>query len=518
MTSDLKEIVEFVARDIVQSGTAIVFGVPGGGVGLDLIDKLSKLGTRFVTTHSEASAAIMAGTVGRLSGCAGTSFSIKGPGLANMLPGLAVCHFESLPLVALSESYSPSDLDRGHKWLDHSSLVKSVTKGCHYLGGSGQGYLKASELALHETPGPVLLNLIHSCQDKQEVGYTKNTNSDDRSEILRVIEVSQRPVVIAGSLGVREKWSLELNRLHCPVFTTASAKGLVEEHLPHAAGVFTGKGLQLAPESAIIPEADLVVGLGLEIGEVLSGIPFHCRAINITAKDDSVSRYQFHAIGSIEDCEEVFGALAEKKWGIEQCNWARNRLTTKLLQSDYLPANVFHSFSEYFGDRTRLVLDTGNFCTIGEHLWNCRKPDLFLCSGNGRYMGAGLPMAIGAALYDRSTPTIVICGDGGIGMYIAELKLAVQNHLPLLIMLFTDGGFASLRQRAVRDKLDQTSLKLKRSSWLETIVGLGISGVAARNLSQLENGMAEWNPQKGPFYIECVFDPEKYLNMTTDLR
>ena len=90
--------------------------------------------------------------------------------------------------------------------------------------------------------------------------------------------------------------------------------------------------------------------------------------------------------------------------------------------------------------------------------------------------------------------------------------------VPLLIMLFTDGGFASLRQRAVRDKLDQTSLKLKRSSWLETIVGLGISGVAARNLSQLENGMAEWNPQKGPFYIECVFDPEKYLNMTTDLR
>ena len=78
---------EFVARDVVESGTGLVLGVPGSGARLDLIDELTKFGTRFVTTHSEASAAIMAGTVGRLSGCAGTSFSIRGPGLANTLPG-----------------------------------------------------------------------------------------------------------------------------------------------------------------------------------------------------------------------------------------------------------------------------------------------------------------------------------------------------------------------------------------------------------------------------------------------
>ena len=50
-------------------------------------------------------AAIMAGTVGRLSGLAGVALAIKGPGLTNMVPGLAVSAFESFPMVAVVEAY-----------------------------------------------------------------------------------------------------------------------------------------------------------------------------------------------------------------------------------------------------------------------------------------------------------------------------------------------------------------------------------------------------------------------------
>ena len=81
------------------------FGIPGGGKSLELIDALSQYGIKFITTHHEASAAIMAGTIGKISNSFGLCISIKGPGITNMLPGISLCHFENFPIISICESY-----------------------------------------------------------------------------------------------------------------------------------------------------------------------------------------------------------------------------------------------------------------------------------------------------------------------------------------------------------------------------------------------------------------------------
>ena len=78
-----------LAEQIASRNTRFVFGIPGSGPSLDLIDALEKHGVGFHLTHFEGSAALMAGAVGKLSGKSGVAVSIKGPGLTNMLPGLA---------------------------------------------------------------------------------------------------------------------------------------------------------------------------------------------------------------------------------------------------------------------------------------------------------------------------------------------------------------------------------------------------------------------------------------------
>ena len=64
-------------------------------------------------------------------------------------------------------------------------------------------------------------------------------------------------------------------------------------------------------------------------------------------------------------------------------------------------------------------------------------------------MGTGIPMGLGAAIYDPSLPTAVFVGDGGIGPFVAEAKIAVERRLPVLFCLLTDGRFASLRTRSL---------------------------------------------------------------------
>ena len=80
---------EILARQIAAQHVSHIFGIPGSGPSLFLLDALEKQGARFHLTHFEGSAALMAGALGKLSGRSGVAVSIKGPGLTNMLPGPA---------------------------------------------------------------------------------------------------------------------------------------------------------------------------------------------------------------------------------------------------------------------------------------------------------------------------------------------------------------------------------------------------------------------------------------------
>ena len=77
--SELKSLAESISK----RGQRHIFGIPGSGMSLTLLDELERCGVRFHLTHFEGTGALMAGALGRLSGRAGAAISIKGPGLAN---------------------------------------------------------------------------------------------------------------------------------------------------------------------------------------------------------------------------------------------------------------------------------------------------------------------------------------------------------------------------------------------------------------------------------------------------
>jgi acetolactate synthase-1/2/3 large subunit len=133
-------------------------------------------------------------------------------------------------------------------------------------------------------------------------------------------------------------------------------------------------------------------------------------------------------------------------------------------------------------------------------------------------MGTGLPMAIGAALHDPSVPTVMVAGDGGIAMYLAEVKLAVQHKLPLLIVLMTDNAFGSVRTRAIKDGLTQKPLIMDGKSWVPVFEALGIPGTRAENADAVTEALSDWMPSSGPAFIEIPFEPDAYEAMIDSIR
>jgi acetolactate synthase-1/2/3 large subunit len=308
--------------------------------------------------------------------------------------------------------------------------------------------------------------------------------------------------------------------LSLPVFSTAAAKGAVNESRSHAAGVFTGIGGPLAPENLILPQADLIVAIGLRHNEVLAVNPFGCPSIHLDPLGEIHSfgfKFDTTVKGLPMQVEALLNALAEKKWGLDVVEASRQRLDAKLRLSSFLPADVYRCVAAYFANEARLVLDTGNFCTIAEHAWAVPRPDLYLACGQGRYMGVGIPLAIGAAIYDSAKPTVVFTGDGGIGMFVSEIKLAVKEKLPLLIVLLTDAYLGTIRGSSLQKGLTQHPAVISQPSWTKTIAGFDVPAARVEKIDQIEKSLAHWD-QKGPLYLEIPFDADEYQHMTDGIR
>src|SRR3990172_9061345 len=125
----MPEPVELLASNLMDQGLRAAFGVTGSGGSWALISALEKRGVPYWPVAHEAAGAIMAGTFAKLSGGLAASISIKGPGLANMFPGIVHNHFENNPAISLSECFG-SDIPahRKHKRLNHAAILGSVVK------------------------------------------------------------------------------------------------------------------------------------------------------------------------------------------------------------------------------------------------------------------------------------------------------------------------------------------------------------------------------------------------------
>lgn len=515
LTMSYKILSEFVSNH----GVTACFGIPGGGESLDIISYLEDEGVSFYLSHFEGSAAIMAATTGKLSSTVGLSVSIKGPGLTNALPGIALAWFESLPLIHIAESTpvsAPSWV--AHKRLPQKQLCTTVIKASGYLSSGGTGIEEAGNIAIAEEPGPVLLEIGSGPVSIQPEVVSFNNTEYELSGLFNCIRNCCKPIVIAGAISVRQGLGVALSSLTIPVFSTVAAKGVIDESLDFAAGIYTGVGEELTPEQALLSESDLIICIGLSEREVLITKPFPCPAIQVGAqKTEGLEGFKFNWFLETKYTLEILADLSNKTWGLKDVLAAKRRIEQKLLDG-FLPGRAFRIIEQHYLGAVRIVLDTGYFCTVGEHVWRAKRPDWCLLSAQARYMGTSLPMALAAAIYDKSVPTVVVVGDGGIGMYIADIKLAVQYSLPLMVVLMSDGGFGSIRPRAREKGLSLKPIQTDGKSWVSIMNSFGIPGDRVETEQEFEYALRAWDALTGPAFIEIQFKPDAYEKITIGIR
>jgi len=518
--------VDQLAQQLLDAGVKYAFGITGSGMSLRLIESLDQLGVQYFPVHHEAAAAIMAGACCRDGITRAASITIKGPGFANLIPGILSNQYEGRPAISISEAYATDAPGwRKHKRLDHFALSNVITKGIAQVGGDAEEIKALFSLAQTEYPGPVHIDLCPSPGERIELLCEQLDSTESASELDKLLDrviQSSCPAVILGSLALRRLREIDWSRLTIPIATTAAAKGSLDEMTPFSAGIITGEVSALSPETTILSKADLIIGIGLRNDEVVKAASFGPDLCII----DSVSgdhHVGFEAgqivVSSDIECavDNICQLLSEKNWGKTEIRAARKMLAAHL-GSDWLPAQLFRKLQCLLPIDTSLVLDTGFFCTVGETVWAARRPEYFCGSSVGRFMGTAIPSAIGIAVSNPTQPVLCVVGDGGLPPYMAEIEMAVLERLPILFVYVTDGRYGSVAAFTADSQVVSRAVDVGCKIAWNIANAMECPAFLITDSDELEAVLAGWSPNSGPLFLQCQFEPVAYASQAKPLR
>lgn len=131
-------------------------------------------------------------------------------------------------------------------------------------------------------------------------------------------------------------------------------------------------------------------------------------------------------------------------------------------------------------------------------------------------MGTALPTAIGVSFAKSRLPVFCSVGDGGMHMYPAEIKTAVEASLPLCVILMTDGGYASIASAAAKSS-PRHAFSIGHPSWWRAIEAMGCEARPVGSVSEFERALSKWE-RTAPIFLEAPFAAESYLRMTEGVR
>jgi acetolactate synthase-1/2/3 large subunit len=159
----MPSVADAIVKHLRDAGVAAIFGVPGGGTNLDIVDAAGHAGLPFVLTATETAAAIAALAQAELTGKPGACITTLGPGVTSIVNGVACAMLERAPLIVITDA-APARGTFDHQRIDHRALLSAVTKWSASISTDNVEDVMRDAIAraIAEPAGPVHLEV--SCR------------------------------------------------------------------------------------------------------------------------------------------------------------------------------------------------------------------------------------------------------------------------------------------------------------------------------------------------------------------
>jgi acetolactate synthase-1/2/3 large subunit len=264
-------------------GVSHIFGIPGDSLGF--YDALFRDGgIQHVLVRHEQAAAHMADAFARVSGRVGVCDASSGPGVTNLVTGLATAYADSVPVLAIATT-SPTKIRNRNNFqeLDQPALLQTVTKAVIEIDRVERIpdlVKRAFRIATTGRPGPVVLNvpldiflrsaefgendLLCNSEFGRYPALRVRAEAEEVRIVLDTLRKARKPVIWCGGGVITSGASAEVEAFAeltgIPVTTTYMGKGAIPE--THTLSLGPAGQLGRPATNEYLSDVDFVLAIG----------------------------------------------------------------------------------------------------------------------------------------------------------------------------------------------------------------------------------------------------------------
>jgi acetolactate synthase-1/2/3 large subunit len=524
-------------------GVETVFGVPGESY-LDVLDALHDSQIRFVINRQEGGASFMAEAYGKMTGRPGICFVTRGPGATNASIGVHTAYQDSTPMILFIGQVGNDFIDReAFQEIDYRRMYGQMAKWVAQIDRADRipEYLaRAFQVATSGRPGPVVLALPEDMLvQKAEVPDTRRyqpvqaSPSAAQIDTLRaMLAESKKPVVLLGGGTWNEQACADLRKFAeanaLPVGCTFRFQDLLDNDHPNYIG---DVGIGINPKlAARVKDADLVIAIGPRLGEMTtsgysllaSPVPRQ-RLVHIHADAEELGSVYQAELMINSGAPQITSMLAAME-PVDASAWRHTVAEAKaeleawqvqppIFRDGDAPLDLWQVVQELRKTLPHDAIITngaGNYASWAHRFYSYGGMRTQLAPTNGA-MGYAVPAGVAAKILEPTRTVVTFAGDGEFMMTGQELATAVQYGAGVLIIVFNNNMFGTIRMHQEREYPGRVSgTDLHNPDFAALARAYGGHGEVVEKTADfapaLERALAHANQKQLPAVIELRYD------------
>jgi acetolactate synthase-1/2/3 large subunit len=530
---------QILIESLLKEGVDVMFGYPGGVV-LPIFDVLYDSKLKLTLTRHEQGAAHAADGYARATGKVGVCLSTSGPGATNLVTGIANAYMDSIPMVAITgqvktflignDAFQESDVTGITRSITkHNYLVKDIKdlamiiREAFYIASTGR-------------PGPVVIDLPVDVQtaktefiwpQKVSIRSYQPTIEGHPGQIkkaAKMLEKAEKPVLYIGggviTAGAAPEVLSLAEKAKIPVTMTFMGLGAFPATHALSLGMLGMHGTAYANHA--IMESDLILAVGARFDDRVTGridaFAPHAKIIHIDIDPTSISKNIRVDVPIVGDAKKTLKDILEymkkapdtTRWlqTIEQ--WKKQYPLVYQKDDKLRPQYIIEKINELTRGDAIITTEVGQ-----NQMWSCLwykhiKPRHWISSGGLGTMGFGFPAAIGAQMGCPGKLVIDIAGDGSIQMNIQEMATAVNNKLPVKIVILNNGYLGMVRQwQELFYKRRYSSTTLKNPDFVKLAEAYGAVGMRIAKKEDVEPALKKAFATDNVVVMDFIIEPEE---------
>lgn len=448
------------ARALKALEISHLFTLTGGHI-FPILDGCLEEGIPIVDTRHEQTAAFAAEATARLTRRVAAAAVTAGPGVTNVMSPLAQARFNGAPLLCLAGRAPQYRWGQGSlQEIDHLPFVSplSAARTVYSTEEIASSIVDAAVAATVPPRGPafldfpieVLFNMTDGAVPVPSEGGSPGVPGDHEvSEIARLIDAAQRPMIVAGS-------NVWLDRAEHELVAFAETIG--------AAVFMSGQGRGCLPadhrlafsrtRSQAFKEADLILVMGTPFDFRLGfgqGFASGAQIVHLDSADELLAEHVDLAasLGApLASALEALSTLVTRRGSSPWLESLRQAESSKVdrvqeeLRSTARPIHPMRIYGELVPllDRNAVVVgDGGDFVSYAGREIPSSGPGRWLDPGPYGCLGVGPGYSMAARLTYPDAQVVALFGDGAIGFSGMELESLVRLGLPVVCVVGNNG-------------------------------------------------------------------------------